>query len=90
MDEIVCVSEGVKQSVLNLHPALESNISVIYNPIDTGYIAAKGKESIKVGNGLNVPGHWRNCLIHKKAFDLLLAAHRQNIAGGMNYRDHSW
>ncbi|MGY3945574.1 glycosyltransferase [Aeromonas tecta] len=84
MDEVVCVSEGVRQSILNLHPALESNISVIYNPIDTSYIAAKGKESIKVGDGLNVLAIGR-LLNSQKAFDLLLAAHHQNIAAGMNY-----
>ncbi|HDC4322747.1 glycosyltransferase [Aeromonas hydrophila] len=84
MDEVVCVSEGVKQSVLNLHPVLESNISVIYNPVDTTFIAAKGQESIKVGRGLNVLAIGR-LLNSQKAFDLLLAAHHQNIAAGMDY-----
>ncbi|MGY6040678.1 glycosyltransferase [Aeromonas sp. AE23HZ002T15] len=84
MDEVVCVSEGVKQSVLNLHPFLESNISVIYNPVDTTLIAAKGKESIKIGRGLNVLAIGR-LLNSQKAFDLLLAAHHQNIAAGMDY-----
>lgn len=84
MDEVVCVSEGVKQSVLNLHPVLESNISVIYNPVDTTLIAAKGQESIKVGRGLNVLAIGR-LLNSQKAFDLLLAAHHQNIAAGMDY-----
>ncbi|MFQ2203436.1 glycosyltransferase [Aeromonas hydrophila] len=84
MDEVVCVSEGVKQSVLNLHPVLESNISVIYNPVDTTFIATKGQESIKVGRGLNVLAIGR-LLNSQKAFDLLLAAHHQNIAAGMDY-----
>lgn len=84
MDEVVCVSEGVKQSVLNLYPALDNNISVIYNPIDTCYIADKGREYIKVGRGLNVLAIGR-LLNSQKAFDLLLVAHHQNIAAGMNY-----
>lgn len=84
MNEVVCVSEGVKQSVLNLHPVLESNISVIYNPVDTSHIAAKGQESIKVGRGLNVLAIGR-LLNSQKAFDLLLVAHQQNIAAGLHY-----
>ncbi|MGY3859822.1 glycosyltransferase [Aeromonas intestinalis] len=84
MDEVVCVSEGVKQSVLNLHPALESHISVIYNPVDINHIAFKGQECIKVGDGLNVLAIGR-LLNSQKAFDLLLTAHHRNIAAGLNY-----
>ena len=61
MDEVVCVSEGVKQSVLNLHPVLESNISVIYNPVDTTLIAAKGRRVSRIGQirGIECTGYWQ-------------------------------
>ncbi|WP_421273025.1 glycosyltransferase [Aeromonas taiwanensis] len=84
IDAVVCVSEGVKQSVLNLHPSLESKVSVIYNPVDTKYVATQGHDCIKVGHGLNVLAIGR-LLNSQKAFDLLLAAHHQNITSGMNY-----
>ena len=91
MDEVVCVSEGVKQSVLNLHPVLESNISVIYNPVDTTLIAAKGQGRVsRLAVGLNVLAIGR-LLNSQKAFDLPVGCPSSEYCGrdGLSSH-HSW
>ncbi|WFC14071.1 glycosyltransferase [Aeromonas salmonicida] len=84
MDQIICVSEGSKHSVLSLYPALNDITSVIYNPIDLKKIIDGGEQKIRVGSGLNVLAVGR-LLNDQKAFDVLLDAHRINISAGLNY-----
>jgi glycosyltransferase involved in cell wall biosynthesis len=84
MDQIICVSEGAKQSMLNLYPHLHNIISVIYNPIDLREIKLSGTRKVRIGENLNVLAIGR-LLNGQKAFDILLDAHRINIAAGIDY-----
>ncbi len=45
-DHIVCVSEGVKQSILNLSNVEEKKLSVIYNPIES-FLTAENRYTPK-------------------------------------------
>lgn len=44
--KIIAVSEGVKQSFIQLFPSLKENVLVVHNPIDSETIIKKSKESI--------------------------------------------
>lgn len=84
MDKVICVSEGAKSALLNLYPSLHDVTSVIYNPIDSREIQLGGSQQICVGKRLNVLAIGR-LLNDQKAFDVLLDAHRINLAAGLDY-----
>lgn len=44
MDRIICVSEDVKRSFLELYPMLSDKCSVIYNPIDRNWILKEAEQ----------------------------------------------
>lgn len=79
MDKIVCVSNGSKNSVLNMHPHLEEKIQVIYNPIDKEEIIRKSNEKIDfvkqkitlicVGRLEQIKGHYILIQAHKELID---------------------
>ncbi|MGL5933463.1 MAG: glycosyltransferase [Cetobacterium sp.] len=72
-DEIICVSNHSKVSLLKLYPEYEDRTKVIYNLIDEEQILTKSKEIIEMDkNQINIVTVGR--LNYQKGYDLLLNA----------------
>lgn len=84
MDRIICVSNGSKQSVLNLYPHLENRIEVIYNPIDRDDILYKANKPVNVKKD-NVLLVCVGRLERQKGFHILVAAHKELIDEGIQH-----
>lgn len=85
IDEIICVSNKSKQSVLNLYPNLKNKIKTIYNPIPKEDILklANCNRILFPKNKINLITVGR--LTHQKGFDILLKAHNKLIHEGLDY-----
>ncbi|QXB30653.1 glycosyltransferase [Aeromonas sp. FDAARGOS 1405] len=84
MDEIVCVSKGAQDALLNLYPEVKSYTHVVYNPVDIDGIMQKSHEPITSEGKIKVIAIGRLCNA-QKGFDILLSAHKINIDAGANY-----
>lgn len=84
MDRIICVSNGSRQSVINLYPDLEEKIKVIYNPIDKEEILAKSNEPIAVKSE-NVLLVCVGRLEMQKGHYFLINAHKELIDEGVKH-----
>lgn len=85
-DEIVCVSNVVKEQFINKYNISESKISVKYNPIDKDEIIIKSKEKI---SDIKRSDKFLFCsvgrLITQKGYDRLLHVHNKLINQGIDY-----
>lgn len=84
MNEVICVSEDSKKSVLNLYSENEIKVKVIYNPIDKNNILEKSKEKIEMKKDkLNIITVGR--LNQQKGYDILLQSHNKLIKEGLDH-----
>ena len=86
VDQIICVSDDSKKSILNLYPENISKVQVIYNPIDKKNILKKASDKIEFSfdkNKINIITIGR--LTYQKGYDILLQAHNELIKEGLDY-----
>lgn len=84
-DQIVCVSESVKKSFIELFN-LRENVTIQYNPVDEASIIKKSQEEI---NDISVSETFKiisvGRLVNQKGYDRLLQIHNRLIQEGYNY-----
>lgn len=84
IEEIICVSEDSKKSILSLYPENKNKVKVIYNPIDKNNILEKSKEKIELKKDkLNIITIGR--LSKQKGYDILLKSHNKLLKEGLDY-----
>lgn len=84
MDKIVCVSNGSKNSILNMYPHLEEKIQVIYNPIDKEEIIRKSNEIIEYKK-MKITVITVGRLEYQKGHNVLIQAHKDLIDEGIDH-----
>lgn len=83
MDEIICVSNEVKNVVDKLYPSVSDRTKVIYNLIDRKDILLKADEKVNyIKDRPMIIGIGR--LAPQKRFDLLIRAHSEIVKSGIN------
>lgn len=81
--KIICVSNQVKSSFINLYPEYEEKVEVIYNPIDSEEIKRKSEESIEIFRDKTFTFISVGRLVEQKGFDILLKAHKLLLEEGI-------
>ena len=86
-DNILCVSNNVKQSMTQLFPNLIESLKVLYNPIDDQHIRQQAKKtpSVKLAinsNSIKLVSTGR--LVYEKGYDRLLTIIKRLIDEGAN------
>lgn len=84
MNQIICVSEGAKESILKLYPEFYEKVKVIYNPIDSFEIITKSK-AIIASKKEKITLISIGRLDYAKGFDILLKAHKILINEGVDH-----
>ncbi|WP_238884640.1 glycosyltransferase [Clostridium sp. YIM B02551] len=80
-NSIVCVSNGAKDSFVEVFPELSPKVKVIYNLINSNKIISKSIENIEIEEEIDILAIGR--LLYVKGFDLLLKAQSNLIKQGI-------
>lgn len=85
IDEVICVSNNCKKSLIEAVPKIKEKTRVIYNPIDGDKIVSLSNEYNPNLNGaVNIVSVGR--LVEAKGFDILIKAHKIVIQKGIKHK----